>query len=57
MTAIDRISRTAHDPTCAQAARLAIGATLLGQAVTTETAAETVNAILQPYGWRMSRMH
>jgi hypothetical protein len=57
MTAIERINRTAQDPACARAAKLALGATLLAQAVTTEVEAATVNATWT--GWRIGivRVH
>jgi hypothetical protein len=55
MTAIERISRTAQDPACARAAKLALGTTLLAQTVTTEAEAATVNATWA--GWRMVRVH
>ena len=57
MDAIDRISRSTRDPASIQAARLSLGAVLLAQVVTSEAAANTVNAIWKARGWRMVRVH
>jgi hypothetical protein len=54
--AIERICRTARDPAAAQAARLSLGAVLLGQAVTSEAAVDTVNDIWRGR-WRMAPVH
>ena len=58
LDAVDRIARTLPDPAVAQAARIAVGARLLGESVTADEAASAINDAwrARSRGWRLVRV-